>query len=253
MKILVLGDIHGRPVWKNIIEKENPDKVIFLGDFVATHERNTPEQQIEQLEAILDYKDEHPNTVILRGNHDLDGLGYYWASCWPRPDAYVCERMNRNAPLGQRFLKASQWFKRELIGDKKVIFSHAGITREWLTDVHKLKIGTKKQLEAALNKIALMEPSESFGFTGGRWDSGGTDPCQSCTWVRPYTLREHAIPGYTQVVGHTPTHHKCQSMSILVQKGEIWEESEDLIWRCDELGTKSYLVIEDNNFIPKSL
>ena len=38
MRTLVLGDIHGKTIWKDIIKKENPDKVIFLGDYVTTHE-----------------------------------------------------------------------------------------------------------------------------------------------------------------------------------------------------------------------
>ena len=37
-RYLVIGDIHGRTIWKNIIEEENPDKIIFLGDYVSTHE-----------------------------------------------------------------------------------------------------------------------------------------------------------------------------------------------------------------------
>ena len=37
MKTLVLGDIHGEH-WYDIIEDEQPDKIIFLGDYVSTHE-----------------------------------------------------------------------------------------------------------------------------------------------------------------------------------------------------------------------
>ena len=44
-KILVLGDIHGRTCWADIIKKENPDKVIFLGDYVSTHDNISEEQQ----------------------------------------------------------------------------------------------------------------------------------------------------------------------------------------------------------------
>ena len=33
MKTLFLGDTHGRSVWKKIVEKENPDRVIFIGDY----------------------------------------------------------------------------------------------------------------------------------------------------------------------------------------------------------------------------
>ena len=82
MKILVLGDIHGRIIWKDIIDIENPDLTIFLGDYVTTHEHITASQQIVNLEAILQYKEENLNKVILlRGNHDLQELGYYWAEC----------------------------------------------------------------------------------------------------------------------------------------------------------------------------
>ena len=38
MEVLGVGDVHGRRIWKNIIEKESRDKVIFLGDYVCTHD-----------------------------------------------------------------------------------------------------------------------------------------------------------------------------------------------------------------------
>ena len=70
MKILVLGDIHGRTIWKNIIEKENPDKIIFLGDYVSTHDNISADQQLSNLNNILNYKEESSDKVILlRGNH----------------------------------------------------------------------------------------------------------------------------------------------------------------------------------------
>ena len=33
MKTIAIGDIHGLSIWKDIINKENPDKVIFIGDY----------------------------------------------------------------------------------------------------------------------------------------------------------------------------------------------------------------------------
>ena len=71
-KILVLGDIHGRTCWADIIKKENPDKVIFLGDYVSTHEDISEGQQCSNLEDILNYKEANPDKVILlRGNHKI--------------------------------------------------------------------------------------------------------------------------------------------------------------------------------------
>ena len=63
-KILVLGDIHGRTCWADIIEKENPDKVIFLGDYVSTHENISSDQQCSNLEDILNYKEANPDKII---------------------------------------------------------------------------------------------------------------------------------------------------------------------------------------------
>jgi hypothetical protein len=79
MKILVLGDIHGRSIWRDIILKENDaDKIIFLGDYVSTNNPYiTSEVQISELTKILTYKDINKDKVILlRGNHDMCFLNY---------------------------------------------------------------------------------------------------------------------------------------------------------------------------------
>ena len=57
MKTLVLGDIHGRTCWYDIIVDEQPDKIIFLGDYVSTHENISAEQQCSNLEDILNFKE----------------------------------------------------------------------------------------------------------------------------------------------------------------------------------------------------
>ena len=72
MKILVLGDIHGRLLWADIVEKEQPDLTIFLGDYVSTHDKVSADQQLSNLEDILNYKEANPDKVILlRGNHEF--------------------------------------------------------------------------------------------------------------------------------------------------------------------------------------
>lgn len=147
MKILVLGDIHGRTIWKDIIEEENPDKVIFLGDYVTTHWPGiiTSDQQIEQLYSILDYKDNNPDKVILlRGNHDLQFLGakwynnpenlwkeiaepYEWTKFWSGFDEEIWNYMSTR-DVTNWYLKNTQWV---YIIDN-VIFSHAGVSNVWL-------------------------------------------------------------------------------------------------------------------------
>lgn len=72
-RYLILGDIHGRNIWRKIVEKESFDKVIFLGDYVSTHSYDiTDDMQIEELEAILSYKEANPDkAILLRGNHKI--------------------------------------------------------------------------------------------------------------------------------------------------------------------------------------
>ncbi len=227
MKILVLGDIHGRTVWKDIIDKEQPDQVIFLGDYVSTHDWVSESDQVSNLLEILRFKDHHPETVLLRGNHDMQHLGYYWAECsgyFPR----VAELMS---DFKEEFLAKTQWIH---VMDN-TIFSHAGISTKWL-ETNRL----------TLDGINALAPCERFGFSSSDpWDIYGTSPEQPPTWIRPETLVNVMIPGYDQVVGHTPVGH-CHNE----------KDSSDIphnLWLCDALENGSYLVIENNVFSEKNI
>ena len=32
-KLVAIGDVHGRNTWKQIVEQEQPDTVVFVGDY----------------------------------------------------------------------------------------------------------------------------------------------------------------------------------------------------------------------------
>lgn len=227
MKILVLGDIHGRTVWKKIIAKEQPDQVIFLGDYVSSHEGVSESDQVSNLLEILRFKAHYPETILLRGNHDLQHLGYYWAECsgyFP----WVAELM---ADLKEEFLDKTQWI--HIMGN--TVFSHAGISTKWL-----------KHNRVSLNDINTLEPTELFGFSlMDSRDVYGTSPYQPPTWIRPMTLVDVMIPGYDQVVGHTEVEH-CFNVK---DSNEIPHN----LWLCDALEHGSYLVIEDNVYSERNI
>lgn len=252
MKTVVLGDIHGRLIWMDIIEKENPDRVIFLGDYVTTHDKVSAEQQLSNLEDILNYKEENPDKVILlRGNHDTQHLGYYWAQCsgW---NGKVWGTMSQ-LEFKNRFLNLTQWVY--IDSDLKTIFSHAGISKVWLKSVEKYIIskqgaqyddGTIDE-EILLASINSIEPCELFGFTpSNSLDYYGESITQPLTWIRPASLCECNINEWNQVVGHTPVNDH------IIDIGEHVGIKEK-IWLCDALCINQYLVIEDSKFIPKSL
>lgn len=74
MKIIVIADIHGRSIWKEIISKENDfDSVIFLGDYFDTHGGGySANRQIENFKDIIAYKKANMDKVtLLIGNHDV--------------------------------------------------------------------------------------------------------------------------------------------------------------------------------------
>ena len=239
MKILVLGDIHGRLIWKDIIERENPDLTIFLGDYVSTHELISAEQQLSNLEDILNYTESNLDKVILlRGNHDLEACNYYWASCSGH-DPYVTKGM---LEMKDRFLILSQW----LYVYNNIVFSHAGVSKRFIENVENHLHLYDLPLLDILNIINSIEPCELFAFTPCKMsDYYGISETQPLTWIRPQTLVDCAIDGYIQVVGHTPVKH-------IINIKEVYLESKADIWLCDNL-PKEYLVIEDNQFIPKSL
>lgn len=239
MKIVVLGDIHGRLCWKDIIEKEDPDKVIFLGDYVTTHDGITVDQQLSNLEDILKYKEDNFDKVILlRGNHDDQHLGYSWAKC----SGYniKLEEYMSNESFKERFLKLTQWI---YIYDD-FIFSHAGVSVTWLMNEVARDLDETTSIDTLLNHINEMEPSESFGFIPDNYfDCTGTSSTQPPTWIRPSSLIECMVPGYNQVVGHTPVKNI----------GGVDNSEGKTLYLCDNLFGKNYLVIEDHNVEPKFL
>ncbi len=236
MRTIVLGDIHGRTVWKDILDKEKPDRVVFLGDYVSSHEGIRDRQQINNLLEILEQKEENPERfILLRGNHDMQHLGYYWAEC--SGVVYEVKKLMSNTEFRERFLADTQWIYELEAEKQKIVCSHAGISQKWMDDC---KIST-------VGEINGMKPSERFAFTPDTpWDYNGDSVTQPCTWIRPPALKASAIAGYTQIVGHTPLK---LDMPIALKT----DKSGDTFWLCDTLHVPSYLVIEDDKIKPYKL
>ena len=236
MKILVLGDIHGMGCWEPIIEKENPDLTIFLGDYVSTHGLITDKQQVDNLRRILEYKEENPdNVILLRGNHDMEAL-YYWAECYPVTGEFVKTFMRLNE---ERFLNNTQW----IYLYKNICFAHAGVSSIWMEN-NNIK---------SLEDINTLEPSEVFAFTGKMSDYTGDSSTQPPTWIRPLTLVDCGYKGVIHVVGHTSVKPGIRNIKEeYAKQGFSKEELDQLVdvWCCDQL-PREYLIIDNDKFIVK--
>ena len=57
MKTLVLGDTHGRSFWKLAINIENPDRVIFIGDYFDSFDIKGEEQMSDRMKNALQLAD----------------------------------------------------------------------------------------------------------------------------------------------------------------------------------------------------
>lgn len=243
MKTVVFGDIHGRSIWKDIIKLENDaDRYVFLGDYVTSREQISEDDQVKNLKELLNWADEMnkytPGRVILlRGNHDMEALGYSWADCNPRfRNNYLRIPANRDW-----FLEHTQW----VFIDGNDAFVHAGISKTWMQN-NDLK---------SVEDINNMYPSDVFGFTPCKLsDYTGDSVTQPPTWIRPWAFIYDAYGDYRYFVGHTSYCHVINIKNELMKHmndDEVSDEAKEMIrnlndvYTCDTLGDKEYVVIND--------
>ena len=77
-KLVAIGDIHGRDTWKQIVEQEQPDTVVFVGDYFDSYDIPGIDQ-IHNFKNIIQWKLDNPQckVVLLVGNHDF----HYMSTC----------------------------------------------------------------------------------------------------------------------------------------------------------------------------
>ncbi len=195
MKIIALGDTHGRMAWKRIVSNTKFDKVVFTGDYFDSREYISPEQQKSNFQDILTYKRENPDkTILLFGNHEY----HYLKNA---KEQYSCYQYYESKEFGDMLETA---LEEKLIQmcfiHEKFLFSHAGVTKTWLRSTG---YTGEVNIEYFINALFYSKP-EAFKFIRGENHSkDGNDICQSPIWVRPGSLFKDAMDNYTQVCGHT--------------------------------------------------
>jgi predicted MPP superfamily phosphohydrolase len=172
MKTTVIGDIHGRTIWQEIVTRESDsDLFVFMGDYFDSYESGeTGSGELANFINILDYKRENPGKVILLiGNHDYHYMpkitvqysryDYRWASNMTKTLREAWE---------EGLLKVCH------VQDD-ILFVHAGVTKTWCTD-HDID---SKNIEEEMHE--LWETSKSsFGFIyGENLSPYGDDPHNS--------------------------------------------------------------------------
>ena len=195
MKIIAMGDTHGRTSWKDILASRDWDKAVFLGDYFDSHDGISATKQLKNFREILRYKKENPEKVVLLlGNHDF----HYLKEAQEEYSGYQFRAADKiNAVLQPA---VDEGLIQICFRYKRYMFSHAGITKTWLNNKGYAQYGS---MDEFIN-LRFHQKPEDFRFRMGINRSGtGDDVCQSPLWVRPASLRKDAIPDYIQIVGHT--------------------------------------------------
>ena len=193
---LVISDVHGSVHWKGFVEQRRPgERVVFLGDYFDRRGVGPfVENDVQNFLEICAYARSHTDTWLLMGNHDFAYTPY--ARWQPEPWGWA-EQATRDAIMANLDLLGIVHLE-----DDGVIFSHGGVTRGFLELnylAHPEEIN-----ELWRESPRLFEWLERNPANGDLSAMNGDDPWQSPIWARTMALTEDGVPGYHQVVGHTP-------------------------------------------------
>lgn len=210
MKTIVLGDTHGRSFWKLITHLENPDRVIFIGDYFDSFDISGVEQ-IHNFKEIIEYKEtsftnagtdeQHKTEVILLiGNHDhhyFPEIGYTGTSGF----------QTKIAPSIMQVVDDNRHHLQMAYQMDEFLFTHAGVSPVFMDAVFGKDGWNQDKVADELNELFKYKP-RAFEFNG--FEPSGDNLTQTPIWIRPGSLMAanrrdpRALKKkYIQVVGHT--------------------------------------------------
>lgn len=189
-KIVAIGDIHGRDIWRRILDKEikSTDTIVFMGDYFDSFNINV-EDQIENFKAILNLKITSPDNIkLLIGNHDFHymKMGEKYSGFSETDHDRIEELVASAKDLLQMSYYAGGY-----------LFTHAGVSQTWATNN-----GIDVHVEDSINKLFRTHP-ESFKYVMKDLSGYGDHIGQSPIWIRPRALVKDPLEPFIHVVGHT--------------------------------------------------
>lgn len=236
MKTILIGDIHGRSIWKSIVKAENPDRVIFIGDYFDSFDIPGV-RQLRNFEDIVEYqKTAGIEVVMLIGNHD-----YHYMQSSEHYSGYqpaFHHQFNEALRNSKDSMQIAYQFD-------DVVCSHAGLSSVWLNN----RLGEGKwsveTMVEQVNELFKYRPLE-FYFDG--FDPYGNSKTQGPLWIRPAALmsanKETLKKKIIQVVGHT------QVKGILDSYAASQKSMGGRYYLIDALDDEGYMSYENGEFTP---
>ena len=243
MKILTIGDIHGKNIWRTFADinwlltaepeaagfapfEPEYDKYIFLGDYCDAYDKDN-KTIIENLLEIIKFKTLYPNNVILLwGNHDVE---YFLDKPWlPKKTAISGFRPEMHYDLYEIFDKNQNLFQLAYQVNN-YLFTHAGVHFGWyhfvfakaIKEFNWNDLTVAEQLNIAFEQRLNCLFDVDF-YRGGHKRVGGP------LWVDKKLIDKKPLKNMNQIVGHNP-----------VKDIDTYKINGGTITFCDALGKKN--------------
>lgn len=240
MKVLTIGDVHGRDEWKfhthgspyeyaqwekAVSEgasvdsdewKDFPyralDKIVFVGDYVDAFDK-TNLQILKNLQDILFLKKNLPIVELLLGNHDVQYIVPDCRCSGYRPEIKfdLYKMFNDNIDM----FNLAYEFTTE--SNESWLWTHAGVSDGWYREfLYFFKSEKHFRFRSLISEFLEENPdrkvAEILNFSwklrmhqlqAVDYSSGGSSYYAGPLWVRE-KLNKWPLEGYNQVFGHTP-------------------------------------------------
>ena len=217
-KNIYIGDIHGKRIWKQIVDEHlDADNIVFVGDYFDSFD--IPGIiQLHNAKEIVEFKKEQEldpakKVYLLIGNHDH----HYWPG--------VKERGSTSGYQPTMAFQFEQFFRENesmfqmavILGNR--LCTHAGVSSKYMSDFGYWtydKHMDESHVADWLNDMFKYQPN-NFLFNAGYYKNNtgftpngyGDNEWQCPIWIRPRSLQRvnknsDLKKNYIQIVGHTP-------------------------------------------------
>lgn len=210
-KTVIIPDIHTKfGLAEIIIEKEEPDNVVFLGDYFDSFGDNM--EIANQTAVWLKESLEKPNRIHLLGNHDLSYLNRnYMCSGFTEEKFHSINQTGIDLTKLQNYCWVGDW-----------LCTHAGLSYEF----YKTFAGSGQNVSDFIETFSKDE-SQRFRLYACSSYRGGQDPYSGIVWCDYDEFVD--IPDVKQIFGHT--------------RGSL-RQTENHI--CLDTGLQNYIVYEND-------
>jgi hypothetical protein len=236
MKVLSLGDIHGRNAWKSLTHgpaskfedwkvavehgtdptsvyfSDLPfyeyDLIVFIGDYFDSFRLSNSEILANVMDIIFFKRQLGDRVVLILGNHDTHYLLDNQRCSGYRPE------MAHDARTILRHNQDLFTMAHERVGSDGLtyLWTHAGITSGWLSELKDQMAMPSYRFREIVEERSPKTVAEHVNLA---WelnhplifavdsDSDGIDEWAGPLWVRPGRLNRFQIDSHVQIVGHT--------------------------------------------------